>query len=340
MFDMPNGQVMVIFFFKLSGYHVVSEKSRLDHSEMVLGPFEILTNLVLDTLYLACNGEAFNIPNIEPPAQPVIPAGSTTTKCEELHAINAAACKAWNTYKMVLTITHDLFAAAIDNAYYAILNKPTDAGVPISDKTMITTDTKHALECGNMMLTWRKWKRCPFLDHTWPNWKAHWTAAFAKMCDINCMTAGDTVFGANQATKLKQAQQMASSLKNLANATIQKNTTIKNLAATKATLTKAIANIQLSIARMCAAGILTSPTATAPTPMMEAPVGPSHWSNTKPAWDKVRYCWTHGYKVKVGHISTTYTSRKTGHQPGATRANIIGGNTNNAGYPTTATSST
>ena len=68
------------------------------------------------------------------------------------------------------------------------------------------------------------------------------------MCNINQMTAGDTAFGANQAAKLKQAQQMASLLDNLANATIQKNTTIKNLVATNAMHTKAIANIQLSIA--------------------------------------------------------------------------------------------
>jgi hypothetical protein len=63
------------------------------------------------------------------------------------------------------------------------------------------------------------------------------------MRDINCMTASETTFGANQAAKLKQAQQMASSLDNLANTTIQKNTTIKNLVATNATLTKAITNI-------------------------------------------------------------------------------------------------
>jgi hypothetical protein len=62
------------------------------------------------------------------------------------------------------------------------------------------------------------------------------------------MSAGDTAFGANQATELDQAQQMASSLDNLENATIQKNTTIKNLVAINATLTKAITNIQLSIA--------------------------------------------------------------------------------------------
>ncbi len=175
-------------------------------------------------IYLACNGEAFNIPHVEPPTYPVIPAGTTTTDCEQLRATNAATCKAWNTCKMVLTITHDQFAAAINDVYYAILEDPTkglntinlctlvmhilntyaqisqpdvdgnmtdlnsgldsgllfavytrkqekwqvfaaDAGVPISEKTMVTTGTKHALACGNMMLAWREWKDCPILDH-------------------------------------------------------------------------------------------------------------------------------------------------------------------------------
>jgi hypothetical protein len=56
-------------------------------------------------IYLACNGEAFNIPHLEPPAYPVIPAGATTANHKELCTTNMAACKAWHTYKMVLTIT-------------------------------------------------------------------------------------------------------------------------------------------------------------------------------------------------------------------------------------------
>jgi hypothetical protein len=68
------------------------------------------------------------------------------------------------------------------------------------------------------------------------------------MHDINQMTAGDTTFGPKQATKLEQAQQMASSLDNLANVSIKKNATFNNLVATYATLTMAIANILLSIA--------------------------------------------------------------------------------------------
>jgi hypothetical protein len=33
----------------------------------------------------------------------------------------------------------------------------SNAGVPISNKTMITTGTKHALACGNMTLALREW---------------------------------------------------------------------------------------------------------------------------------------------------------------------------------------
>jgi hypothetical protein len=298
---------------------------------------------------LACNGEVLNIPQIEPPAYPVIPACATTVKCKELCATNAAACKAWNTYKMVLTLTLNQFAVVIDDVYYTVLDDPTkglnaidlrslimhilntyiqisqldlddnmtdfhssidlglplalytrkqekcqvfaaDAGVPISDETMITTGTKHALVCGNMTLAWRKWKRHPLPNHTWPNWNAHWTAVFAKMHDINWITAGDTSFGTNQATKLEQAQQLASSLDNYAYATIRKITIIANLVATNATLTKAIADIQLSIAHMCTARVLLSHATTSPATTTEACVHPSHWSSTKPVWDKVTYC--------------------------------------------------
>jgi hypothetical protein len=334
----PHKQIKTVICKLLANLIAVSCQWR--HSKGHLGLLQDLA------IYLARNGEAFNIPHVEPLAYPVIPTGATTANREELRTTNAATCKAWNTYKMVLTITRNQFAAAINNIYYAVLDDPTkglnavdlhtlvmhilntyaqislpdlddnmtnfhsgidsslplavymrkqekckvfaaNAGVPISDKTMITTDTKHTLACGNMTLAWRKLKRCPIINHTWPKWKAHWTTAFAKMRNINCMTAGETTFGANQAAKLKQAQQMASSLSNLANTTIQKNTTIKNLVATNATLIKAITDIQLSIARMCVAGIPISPAPTALTPLMDARVRPSHWSNTRPAWDKV-----------------------------------------------------
>jgi hypothetical protein len=48
-----------------------------------------------------------------------------------------------------------------------------------------------------MTLNWREWKRRPANEHTWANWKLHWTAAFVEMRDISRMTTGDSTFGAN-----------------------------------------------------------------------------------------------------------------------------------------------
>jgi hypothetical protein len=50
------------------------------------GPSKGYQGLLQDpTIYLAHNGEAFNIPHIEPPAYPVIPAGATTANRKPQH---------------------------------------------------------------------------------------------------------------------------------------------------------------------------------------------------------------------------------------------------------------
>ena len=48
--------------------------------------------------------------------------------------------------------------------------------------------------------------------------------------------------------------------------------------------------------------------------------------------DPVGYCWSHGYKVKLGHCSATCTRKKPGHQIEATRTNIMGGSTANKNW--------
>jgi hypothetical protein len=71
---------------------------------------------------------------------------------------------------------------------------------------MVTTRTKHTLVCGNMTMVWRDWNHHAIADHTWPNWKTHWTSAFAEMCDINRMTAGKAAFGTNAAEEEHQSE--------------------------------------------------------------------------------------------------------------------------------------
>ncbi len=207
-----------------------------------------------------------------------------------------------------------------------------NVAVPISKATMVTTGTKHALGCGNMTTTWRKWNRRAIADHTWSNWKTHWMAAFAKMRDINRMTSGEAAFGTNAAEEEHQAQQITSLLNSLANALIQKNATIGNLVASNTQLAQAFQEIQSAMVRMFPAGQLhpapyqasvsyqppawvpNPPEAVAPPALLPAPTQatrgphPSYWGAVKPAWDKEGYCWSHGYKVKVGHTRATCSS--------------------------------
>ncbi len=125
-----------------------------------------------------------------------------------------------------------------------------NAAVPISEATMVTTGSKHALACGNMTMVWHKWNRCAITNHTRSNWKTHWTSAFGKMHNINCMIAGKAAFGANAAEEEHQARQITALLNNLANASIQKNATIDNLIAPNAKLMQALQEMQAAMVRM------------------------------------------------------------------------------------------
>jgi hypothetical protein len=183
---------------------------------------------------------------------------------------------------------------------------------------MVMTGTKYALNCGNMPLTWQEWTRRPLIDHTWNNWKDHWTAAFVEMRNINHMTFGNLAF-ANQAAaqEIVQAEIMAASLDNLGNASIQKNDTIDKLVAMNQQQAKIIASLTEAIAKLKAG----SP----PMAQQLGRVNPPHWRSTKPVWDPTGYCWMLGFWVKVGHSSTICSFPREGHCRDATCANTKGG---------------
>ena len=115
---------------------------------------------------------------------------------------------------------------------------------------VVTTGTKHVLTTDNMTLAWHEWKNQPIAEHSWPNWKTHWTVVFAKMRDVNCMMARGLTFGANATEEAKQARQIALSLDNLANASIQQTLTINNLMETNAQLMKALKQMQTTMVQM------------------------------------------------------------------------------------------
>jgi hypothetical protein len=101
---------------------------------------------------------------------------------------------------------------------------------------------------------WHEWNHHAIANNTWSKWKTHWTAALAKMCNINSMTAGEAAFGANAAEEEHQSCQITALLNNLANALIQKNVTTNNLVASNTQLTQALQEMQATMVHTFSAG--------------------------------------------------------------------------------------
>ena len=171
------------------------------------------------------------------------------------------------------------------------------------------------------------------------------------MDTMSRITTGDTMFGAHtmaaEARKIEQAKIMTASLNNLANAAMQKNTPMDRLIQHNSALTRSIANMTLAMANLSARAQVTTPaqtwtpttnTATATTlPAAASFVRPAHWQEQKPAWDKVGYFSTHGYKVRIGHNSTHCLHCGPDHKITATWPNPLGGCEKNKGWPRTPT---
>eukprot|EP00804_Cyclotella_cryptica_P015015 CCRYP_000612-RA/>CCRYP_000612-RA protein AED:0.44 eAED:0.30 QI:0/0/0/1/0/0/4/0/510 len=100
--------------------------------------------------------------------------------------------------------------------------------VSISEATIVTTKTKHVIQCGNFTKAWKEWNRCPKADKTWPNWKTHLTCAFQENRDIQRLTGDTFHHQAHSTVKDEFSKKMLLSLDNLANAAIKKHDTVKN----------------------------------------------------------------------------------------------------------------
>jgi outer membrane lipopolysaccharide assembly protein LptE/RlpB len=95
---------------------------------------------------------------------------------------------------------------------------------------MVTTGTKHAVNCGDFHHAWREWRRTPAANQTWANCKTHWTRALQENRNIQKITGGGEEGGvAGNTMEGDLANQLVNGLDNLANAAVQKNETVKKL---------------------------------------------------------------------------------------------------------------
>ena len=173
-----------------------------------------------------------------------------------------------------------------------------DAGVEITESTMVTTGTKHAVAAGGMDEAWKAWIRTATADRTWPNWKTHWTSAFQEKRELIKLTGSSFNGMANSAQEAEIGTKMVDALDNLANAAVQRNDTFEQLVKTNQTLTNTISSQQAEIKRLLS---IVTALSSGKQPQEQSAKG----GDAPGVFDPNGYCWWHGFKVKHGHNSAT-----------------------------------
>ena len=140
---------------------------------------------------------------------------------------------------------------------------------------------------------------------------------------------------ANQAVEQNQidndmGDRMVNALDSLANAAVLKTKTCETLVATNKKLTQELRRLTSIIQTMTIQLRFNSGTNNtnikgggggAGGGAIRGTGGPT----TNQTWDPNGYCWSHGFKVRIGHSSGTRNNRKTGHVETATRTKTMGG---------------
>ena len=216
----------------------------------------------------------------------------------------------------------------------------SDAEVPISEATMVSTLVKHAAATGGLDVAWGAWKAraAAGLPMGWANAVTHWTEAFASKVELAKITGVAFSGMANQAEE-EMADKMVVALDNLANAAVEKNCTIESLVKANLALTKAVADRDTSLLALTTAITKLSNQRSkgggGGSGSGGGGGGPASGGGpaVDPAvFDPMGYCWSHGYKCKHGHSSATCNKRKTGHQVTTKRGDIQGGATWNVDW--------
>ena len=141
----------------------------------------------------------------------------------------------------------------------------------------------------------------------------------------------------NQAAEQDQAEdemgdRVVNALDSLANAAVLKTETCKTLVTTNKKLTQEL-NRLASIVQAMTNQLGCNSGNTAVNTNIKGGEGGAGgetirvtgYPATKQPWDPHGYCWSHSFKVRVGHFSVTCNNRKTGHIKVSTRTKTMGG---------------
>ena len=159
------------------------------------------------------------------------------------------------------------------------------------------------------------WRRRPAIEQTWTNFKAHIVEAQQELIDEQG-TSSRTGFGNQHGANAALQEATSEFLANFAAAAVADRTALSNMTSTITSLQddnkKKDAKIKKLEAQLASSGTAGN----APTTKV-----------TRPPPDPNGYCWSHGYRVCIGHNSMTCTeaAKNPLHMKEATRENNMGG---------------
>ena len=202
------------------------------------------------------------------------------------------------------------------------------ANLPMSDDQLLAIASTAVLASDHFPRATDEWEALARDRKTWTAWKAHYRAAhLARKRQL--LASGHTHHSQGIANAVTPSAAAGTSLEmldtyldNLALAATADKTTFQQLLDNNSALTANVAALTASLASLTSAYSILASSCRSTTATPTAPRQPTKL-------DPKGYCWTHGFRVTLGHSSATCTHPAEGHKSTATRQNTMGGSSAN-----------
>jgi hypothetical protein len=205
--------------------------------------------------------------------------------------------------------------------------KAARACLPVTDQTLTVLASTALLGAGTFPCTTELWEELDPANNTWAAWKTAYLAAHKRRANRLRATRGADYLGrANSAhsTTLNPGllDSIDNALDNLASAASNKKAILDLLIASNSSLATSNSNLTREVMTLHDQYAAKSRSGVCRVAGINDP-------NKRRGPDPDGYCWSHGYRVGHGHNGHTCSHPKEGHQPTATRNNIMGGSVAN-----------
>ncbi len=202
--------------------------------------------------------------------------------------------------------------------------------LPVTNQTLTILASTSLLAADTFPHTTELWEELDPANKTWAAWKTAYLAAHKKRANCLRATGGADYLGRANSTHTttlnpglldsidKALDNLASAASNEKSILLKLIASNSSLATFNSTLTNQVKTLHDQLVAKSRGG--------------GGRGGGSNDPNKRRGPDPAGYCWSHGYCVGHGHTGTTCSNPKEGHQPTATRNNIMGSSVANKNW--------